>query len=106
MAEEPETGGPPGIDKDLRMLFAGLEALRELASDQKRAEDGSCVYDFSIRWGVLISGRLMRLARYHQSGELTEEQERSYGELRHELGEAIPQMERLGVGRPAVPLED
>ena len=106
MAEEPRKSGPPGIDRDLAMLFAGLEALCELASDEEKAQDGSRVYDFSIRWGVLISGRLVRLEHYHRSGELTGEQRRRYRELRRGLGEAIPQMDRLGVGRPAVPPED
>lgn len=98
--------GPPGIDVDLSMIFVETSALRELASDPDKAEDGARVYDFSIRWGVLMSGRLKRLEHYHRTGELTEEGERRYRELRRELEEAIPLIERLGIARPTVPLED
>jgi hypothetical protein len=88
------------------MVAAGIGALRELASDPAKAEDGASVYDFSIRWGTLISGRLMRLEYYYRAGDLTEHQERRYRELRREIRDATPQIERLGVGRPPVPLED
>lgn len=88
------------------MVAAGIAALRELASDPTGSKDGARIYDFSIRWGVLMSGRLKRLEYYYRAGELTEEQERGYRRLRQALEEATPQMERLGVGRPTVPLED
>lgn len=105
MDKEPATG-PPGIEKDLGMVADGIEALRDLASDPEKADDGARVYDFSIRWGTLLSGRLKRLEYYYRAGELTAEQERGYRELRQALKEATPRMERLGVGRPTVPLED
>ena len=98
--------GPPGIDADLSMVSAGIGALRELASDPEGAEDAGKVYDFSIRWGILMSGRLLRIEHYHRAGELTDEQERRYRELRRELGEAMPLIERLGIARQTVPLED
>ena len=63
MAPE-STTGPPGIDRDLDMIFAETNALRELAADPKEANDGARVYDFSIRWGTLMSGRLERLEHY------------------------------------------
>ncbi len=97
--------GPPGIDADLSMVSAEVGALRELASDPKGAEDGARIYDFNVRWGTLMSGRLLRVEHYHRAGELTEEQERRYRELRRELGEAMPLIERLGITRPSVPLE-
>lgn len=97
--------GPPGIDVDLNMVSAGTEALRARASDPNKAQDGAKVYDFSIRWGMLMSGRLMRLEHYYR-GELTEDQERRYRERRQELEDATPLTERLGISRPAVPLED
>ena len=98
--------GPPGLDRDLGMLSAGLEALRELAADPKGANDGARVYDFGIRWGVLMSGRLERVEHYHRAGELTESQELRYRKLKRELREATPQIERLDIGRPTVPLDD
>ncbi len=97
---------PPGIDEDLSLIAVGIRALRELALDPVGSEDGARVYDFSIRWGVLMSGRLKRLEHYYRAGELTEEQERVYRRLRGELKEATPLAESLGIGRPTVPLED
>ena len=96
----------PGIDADLGMIFAETEALRELDSDRDKAEDSARVYDFSIRWGVLMSGRLMRLEHYYRAGDLTEDQERRYRKLRRELEDAMPLTERLDISRPTVPLED
>jgi hypothetical protein len=95
--------GPPGIDRDMDMISAGVEELRQLASDQQKAQDSARIYDFSIRWGVLMSGRLKRLEHYHRTGELTQKQEIRYGELREELREAAPRAERLGVARPTIP---
>ena len=96
--------GPPGIDGDLRMISAAIEALGELAAEQAR--EGPKVYDFSIKWGVLMAGRLERLEHYNRSGELTQEQERCYREIRRRLKNALPQIERLAIGRPTVALED
>lgn len=98
--------GRPGIDVDLRMIATEIEVLRELASDPAKAEDRWRIYDFSIRWGVLISGRLKRVEHYYRLGELTEIQEARYRELRRELKEVVPLIEQLNLGRPRVPLED
>lgn len=96
--------GIPGIERDLGMLFTGIGALRELASDPEKAQDGSRIYDFNVRWGTLMSGRLIRLEHYHRSGELTGDQERCYRELKRELQGATPMIESLGISRPTVPL--
>lgn len=105
MASEPGAGRP-GIDKDLSMIAAETAALRELASDPAGSKDGARIYDFSIRWGALMSGRLKRLEYYYRAGDLTEDQERRYRDLRRELKEVTSLTERLGIGRPTVPLED
>lgn len=97
--------GPAGMDVDLAMISSEIGALRELASDPEEAGNRGKVYDFGIRWGVLMSGRLKRIEHYHRAGELTQEQERRYRQLRRELGEAMPLIERLGISRPTVPLE-
>ena len=101
MFSEPDAG-PPGIDRDMGMISAALEELRHLASDEQKRRDGARIYDFSIRWGVLMSGRLQRLDHYHLAGELTQDQERRYGELREELRDAAPQAEHLGVAQPNI----
>lgn len=105
MRDEPGRG-PPGIEWDMSMVAAGIRALRELATDPVTSEDGARVYDFSIRWGVLMAGRLKRLEHYHRAGELTQEQEVAYRRLGDELEEATPLAEGLGIGRPAVPPGD
>jgi hypothetical protein len=100
------SAGPPGIDRDLGIISAALEELRQLASDEQKAQDGAKIYDFSIRWGVMLSGRLQRLDHYHQAGELTRDQEISFRELRGELKDIAPQAERLGIARPTIAPED
>jgi hypothetical protein len=101
MFPEPNAG-PPGIERDLGMISAALEELSHLASDIQEAQDSARIYDFSIRWGVLLSGRLERLDHYHQSGELTRDQEICYRELRQELRAIAPRAERLGIARPTI----
>jgi hypothetical protein len=94
--------GPPGIDRDMDMISAGVEELHRLAAVSEKVRDAARIYDFSIRWGVLLSGRLQRLDHYHQAGELTQDQERRYGKLREELRNAAPQAEHLGVAQPNI----
>lgn len=89
----------------MHMISAGIHELRALAFDAKKTEDGSRVYDLSIGWGVLMSGRLRRLEHYLEAGELTDDQERRYRDLRRELRSAQPLTERLGIARPDVPPE-
>lgn len=98
--------GPRRIDADLEMVAAEVGALRDLAADPDKSNDSARVYDFSIRWGVLMSGRLKRVEHYYREEELTENHARRYRELRSELKEAEPLIERLGITRPTVPLED
>lgn len=105
MADEPVISRP-GVDADLGLIASEIEALRDLASDSGKVQDEDRVYDFSIRWGVLLSGRLKRLEYYYRAGELTGDQRSRYRELRRDLKDAMPQIERLGLGRPRVPLED
>lgn len=105
MMQSDPGAGRPGIDKDLSMVATGIAVLRELASDPADSKDGARIYDFSIKWGVLMSGRLKRLEYYYRAGDLTEYQERRYRELRRELKEAASLTEWLGIGPPTVPLD-
>src|SRR5699024_3894679 len=106
VSDEPTSDRVVGADVDLDLLFAHVKALRELASDPEKAQDSARIYDFSIRWGTLLSGRLERLAHYHDRGELTPDEQARYEALRAELREAVPLIERLGLARPRVPLND
>lgn len=93
-------------DADLDLLLAHVKALRELAADPEKARDSARVYDFSIRWGALLAGRLERLAHYHSRGELPPGDQTRYDVLRAELRDVLPLAERLGLARPTVALDD
>jgi hypothetical protein len=89
-----------GADADLDFLFEQVDGLRELASHPELAQERARVYDFSIRWGTLLHGRLERLAYYYGRGELAPEEQARYESLRRELQRALPMIERLGLARP------
>jgi hypothetical protein len=98
--------GPPGIDRDIDMISSALEELHDLASDEQKAQDDAKIYDFSIRWGTLLSGRLGRLEHYHRAKELTRDQEHRYRNLREQLNDAAPQAEHLGIAQPDIATEE
>lgn len=104
MSDEPASSRVVAAHADLDLMFAQVTALRELASDPDKAQDSARVYDFSIRWGTLVHGRLERLAYYHGRGELTLDEQARYESLRRELREALPLLERFGLARPSAAL--
>lgn len=110
MREEPYNGRVQGrvkgIDADLDLIFAAVEALRKLADELDKAQDSARVYDFSIRWGTLLHGRLERLVYYHDRGELTPSERQRYQELRAALRRSLPLVERWGLARPSVALDE
>jgi hypothetical protein len=94
-----------GVNADLDLLFDQVKELRELAGDPDKAHDSARVYDFSIRWGTFLRGRLERLAYYHSRAALTPDQQARYRVLRTELRQALPLVERLGLARPKVDID-
>lgn len=86
-------------------MFAQLAALHELASDPATAADSDRVYDFSIRWGTFLAGRLQRLDHYADRGELDPLERERYAALQDALRAALPDVRRLGLARPARPAE-
>lgn len=102
MSDDPASSRVAGADADLDLMFAQLKALRELAADPDEAR----VYDFSIRWGTMVHGRLERLTYYHSRGELAPGEKLRYESMRSELREALPLLERLGLARPRVAFDD
>jgi hypothetical protein len=102
MNGEPASSHVVGADADLDLMFAKVKALRELASEPEAAQDSARVYDFSIRWGTMLHGRLERLAYYHGRGELAPDEQARYESLRGELREVLPLLKRLGLARPKV----
>lgn len=103
MSERNNSDHPTGIDDDLDLLFAEVRALRDLAADSDQTRGDSRVYDFSIRWGVSMSGRLHRLAHYDDEGRLSSDEQHRYDALRAALREAEPLMDQLGLPHPTTP---
>ena len=58
------------VDDDIDWLTEQIEALKELGR-QEQVSDGE-KYDFSIRWGTALAGRLPRLVHYSSRGLLDE----------------------------------
>lgn len=106
MTDVANSNGVAGVATDVDMILAEVEALRELAADPEKAQDKARVYDFSIRWGALLSGRLERVEHYHRRGDLTPDEQARYAELKSQLREVLPLAEQLKIGRPTVPLDN
>ncbi|MBV9164259.1 MAG: hypothetical protein JO281_22540 [Pseudonocardiales bacterium] len=106
MRDESGNSRVKGVDADLDLMFAAVKALRELASDPNTAQDSARVYDFSIRWGTLLHGRLERLAYYHGRGEFAPDDQERYQALCSALRDSLPLVERLGLALPSVALDD
>ena len=105
MTDEPGDA-PIRIEDDMRMIASEMETLHELAYVRDEGPSASELYTFQVRWGTLMAGRLKRLEHYYQAGELTENQEHRYRELRIKLKAATPLIERLSAAPPQVALED
>ncbi|PWI06072.1 hypothetical protein DIZ27_35640 [Streptomyces sp. NWU339] len=82
------------------LLFTQVRHLRELAGDPEKAEDADRVYDFSIRWGAFLSGRLPRLVQYDRQGALGPAERNRFADLCAELRDVAPLAERLGLAAP------
>jgi hypothetical protein len=100
VTQERAASSPAGVERDLDLMFALVAALRALASDPDAAGDSARRYDFSIRWGTMVYGRLHRLAYHDGRGELAPPDRARYAELRAALVAALPLVEQLGVAHP------
>lgn len=92
-----------GIDGDLHLLFTHVNELRDLAAETQL--DDSRIYAFKIRWGTMLAGRLQRLAFYYQNGKLSADERTRYEDLRSQLRDVLPLIDRLDLGPVGVPLE-
>jgi len=100
MDVERRVGTSEGADADLDFLFGQLDQLLRLAKNPDAASDGDQRYDLSIRWGVLLSGRLQRVLHYARRGELTVNEQERFVELCSRLRDAAPVARALGVADP------
>jgi hypothetical protein len=99
--------GPGGADRsaaerDLDELCAKVTALHELAADPEVSPDDDQVYDFSIRWGTMLAGRLQRLDYYYRRASLTPSDAGRYQALLDELRAVAPTAKRLRLALPQV----
>jgi hypothetical protein len=86
------------IDDDVDLLTEQIEALKRLGAKDELAEGES--YDFSIRWGTALAGRLRRLVHYSSRGLLTDADERRFQSLCDELRALSDLIDRFGLAHP------
>jgi len=87
-----------GIDDDFELLNEQIQALRQLG-DKDELEEGES-YDFSIRWGAALAGRLRRLVHYSAQGILSEADERRFQSLCDELRRLSELIDRFDLAHP------
>jgi hypothetical protein len=86
------------VDDDIDWLTEQVEALRELGR-QEQVSDGE-KYDFSIRWGTALAGRLPRLLHYSSRGLLEPADEERFQALCDDLRELSNLVAKLGLVQP------
>jgi hypothetical protein len=89
---------PVNIDDDVAWLTEQINGLKELGRKTEVDEEES--YDFSIRWGTALSGRLRRLVHYSSVGRLDPADERRYQALCEELRGLSDLINRFGLAEP------
>ena len=89
------------IDNDVELITQQIKALKELAKqDDAEAISEGQRYDFSIRWGTVLAGRLRRLVHYSSLGRLDEADERRFHALRDELRTLSHLIDRFRLAQP------
>ena len=89
------------IDNDVELITQQIKALKKLAKkdDEEPISEGQR-YDFSIRWGTVLAGRLRRLVHYSSLGRLDDADERTLQALRNELGTLSHLIDRFRLAQP------
>ena len=86
------------IDDDVEWLTEQIAALKQLGQ-KDQVTDGE-KYDFSIRWGTALAGRLPRLVHYSSRGLLDEADERRFQALCDEMRGLADLIDRIGLVQP------
>ena len=86
------------IDDDVEWLTEQIQVLKQLG--QKDDVDDGEKYDFSIRWGTALAGRLPRLVHYSSRGLLADTDERRFQALCDELRGLSDLIDRIGLAQP------
>jgi hypothetical protein len=97
-AEMEENPAPITIDDDVEWLTEQIQVLKQLGQ-QDEVDEGE-KYDFSIRWGTALAGRLPRLVHYSSRGLLDEADERRFQALCDELRALSDLIDRIGLAQP------
>lgn len=88
------------IDDDVEWLTEQIAALKQLGQKDEVTEGEK--YDFSIRWGTALAGRLPRLVHYSSRGLLDEADERRFQALCDEMRGLADMIDRLGLVQPVL----
>ncbi|WP_253900443.1 hypothetical protein [Mycobacterium asiaticum] len=88
------------IDDDLEFLGEQIEALKRLG--QRDAVSDGEIYDFSIRWGTALAGRLPRLVHFSSLNMLDEVGQRKFESLCAELRALSAPISRFNLAQPEI----
>jgi hypothetical protein len=94
----PESQTPIGSDDDFELISEQIQALEQLAQKDSVSEEER--YDFSIRWGTALAGRLRRLVHYSSLRMLGEADERRFQSLCAELRGLSEVIDRFELAHP------
>ncbi len=86
------------IDDDVEVVTEQIAALQELAQQHDLPDDK--IYDFSIRWGTALAGRLRRMVHYSSLGMLDRPDEDRFQALCEELRSLSSLIDRFGLAHP------
>ena len=89
------------IDNDVELITEQINALKELArtDDEAPITEGQR-YDFAIRWGTVLAGRLRRLVHYGSLGRLDDADVRKFHALCDELHALSHLIDRFRLAQP------
>lgn len=89
------------IDSDVELITGQIKALKELGKrDDEEAISEGQRYDFSIRWGTVLAGRLRRLVHYNSLGRLDDTDQRRFRALCDELRTLSHLIDRFRLAHP------
>jgi hypothetical protein len=86
------------IDDDVEWLTEQIAALKQLGQKDDATEGEK--YDFSIRWGTALAGRLPRLVHYSSRGLLDDADERRFQALCDEMRGLAELIDRIRLVQP------
>ena len=100
MSAAPEHTDTVDIDDDVELVNEQIKALKELGGQGQVSEVQR--YDFSIRWGTILAGRLRRLVHYSSLGMLDDADEHRFHALCAELRSLSDLIDRFRLARPVL----